>query len=427
MRQIEARSVTSGKLESLVDDRFGPFANFQTFKTLPGWWISSCSIARAPTGNCFGTHAQTAAGASLHKEEALIKALGEAAERFSGLQSVHHDTIFLRRWQDSQYRDVLPCVGRLGNEQDVAEAIDPNSYVSHTTMIEALSNKSVEIPSAIVHLGANIDKEPLVTHPISTGLAFHTNLELALLSGVREVLERDALMICWMYPHLTRRIVAIQDLEHLELGSRLEKCANYEIECTLTHINVDLVVAPIIMCVLKSERFPRFVVGTGSASSIAEACVKSIDEAMSIRLFCEMNQSRSNLLCAHATQPSSLEDHALLYAGRPTPDAFQPFDDAGEVTLANLASEWAQEGAIAQDFVEAALRLHPLGLTVLWKEITAKEVCHIGRAIRIVIPQALPLSQTHAVRWLGTPRLQILAKNYLAEGREPRALSHPFS
>src|SRR5690606_18170007 len=79
-------------------------------------------------------------------------------------------------------------------------------------------------------------------------------------------------------------------------------------------------------------------------------------------------------------------------------------------------------------FAELAQRLHDQGLTVLWADVTAPEVACFGRTVRVVVPEAVPLSQAHVARWLACPRL--LAAAGLETGASSAAFNpypHPFA
>lgn len=61
------------------------------------------------------------------------------------------------------------------------------------------------------------------------------------------------------------------------------------------------------------------------------------------------------------------------------------------------------------------------GGTVYYKDLTLPEVRHYGHAVKVYVPEFIPLSQSMRVRWLGS-----LEK----EGVESRSINpypHPFS
>ena len=63
-------------------------------------------------------------------------------------------------------------------------------------------------------------------------------------------------------------------------------------------------------------------------------------------------------------------------------------------------------------------------LTVLWTELQCDPVQSIGYVVRVIVPEMMPLSQAHSVRWLATPRLLEYAG--LRKDQARPAMFNPF-
>jgi ribosomal protein S12 methylthiotransferase accessory factor len=89
--------------------------------------------------------------------------------------------------------------------------------------------------------------------------------------------------------------------------------------------------------------------------------------------------------------------------------------------------DWWHEPSNLDELISLANRLLTMGLTVLWRDITATEAISLGKVVRVVVPEMLPLSQDHNARWLGTPRL---ARRWSAEQSGEMNINpfpHPFA
>ncbi|MGN6757383.1 MAG: YcaO-like family protein, partial [Thermomicrobiales bacterium] len=66
------------------------------------------------------------------------------------------------------------------------------------------------------------------------------------------------------------------------------------------------------------------------------------------------------------------------------------------------------------------------GLTVLWADLTLPEAAPFGHVVKVIIPELMPLSEDHAARWLGTPRLLARAGLAAASAAHFNPYPHPF-
>jgi hypothetical protein len=68
-----------------------------------------------------------------------------------------------------------------------------------------------------------------------------------------------------------------------------------------------------------------------------------------------------------------------------------------------------------------------MGLNVLWTDITAPEATGLGHVIKVIVPEMVPLTQDHNVRWLGTPRLLGASGLKQATTAAFNPFPHPFA
>src|SRR5207249_499740 len=135
-----------------------------------------------------------AAGSSIIADVALQRALGEAAERYSALNAELYSDTFPLTFAEGAISDRLPRCDPRENCSSFFKHPDPDIPITHIMVRDLVNDRDVPLPAGYVLLGFTPQPpEPLPTLPISTGLAFHTDLHSAIWSGLCEVAERDAM------------------------------------------------------------------------------------------------------------------------------------------------------------------------------------------------------------------------------------------
>ena len=76
---------------------------------------------------------------------------------------------------------------------------------------------------------------------------------------------------------------------------------------------------------------------------------------------------------------------------------------------------------------EIAKRLESIGLHPLWADLTAEDVRPLGWVVRVVVPEMVPLSPTHATRWLGCRRLNDALGVAKPSISDFNPIPHPFA
>lgn len=411
-----------------ADDRFGPLGRLRRLRLGapdPPWWYCGADLARAPVGNWFSPEPVASAGASLDPDEALWRALGEGVERYCALNAVvSGEPVTLReagladRWPVCAPDE--PCPPSL-------RALPIDTPLTHVSARRLADDREALVPAGIAHLNfQSAPTEPPVAVPISTGLAFGRDLPGALWRGLCEVAERDAIAGMWWTGAPLPEIAA--DARHVPdaVAERLELVAAAGLRVRLFDMSTDFRV-PAVFCVVTAERYPFLVVGAGCHADPAAACAKALDETVALR--CALRGRRDGPAPASPAEVRQLIDHALYYAGQ-----------AGHPAFAFLLGRRGPRRSFAefagQDWWTAPADLPALsrfaaarerdGFTALWLDLTAPEAAGLGRVVKVIVPEMVPLSPDHAIRWLGTPRL--LARAGLAEASAARFNPdpHPF-
>jgi hypothetical protein len=119
----------------------------------------------------------------------------------------------------------------------------------------------------------------------------------------------------------------------------------------------------------------------------------------------------------------------MLYASWPESPALDfLLNTREEISLSELGDcEWQREPFDMEGMHTLAQELAGHGLTVLWQDQTVPEIQDIGYVVKVFVPEFIPLSQDHRVRWLGSPRMQEMARQKKMPLHTYNHFPHPFS
>lgn len=413
-----------------IDARFGPVTSLRGRRMNapePAYWLFGADLARTPVGSWFSAVGQTgAAGTSVDADEALVRCLGELAERYSALTAPIDGT---RRPVDPDLMALLP---RCADDEDCPPSLrgrPPDVPVTHAPMTRLTDGAGIDVPAGYAHLAFQAVDEPVVATPISTGLAFDPAVHTAVWRGLCEVAERDAMMLTWWLRRAAPEIDVQSDSAAVptRLVDRLDRLAAVRLRARFFDITTDFGV-PTVFCVLDGDEFPRRIVGACCRTDLGTACAKALDEAVAVRQAVRGPEAFDVVSHTDFAWITELEHHAKLYAHGHLPEAFDFLLARGEnpVPFAEIAKRHtsAQPDSWA-DLVSVAGDLHAAGLTVLWTDVTAPELDGVGRVVKVVVPEMVPLSQWHRARWLATPRLTQGGGGSTAAAFNP--YPHPFA
>ena len=389
------------KAERAVDDRVGlvrqvgeqesfplPYYLAQTADT------SSFSAVRA---------AEFAAGADVDWDRAYMKALGEALERYSaGVYDVEE----FRRATAADLDGTVPAARFVRPDGYAAEDADAPRY--WTVASDLQTGSGVWLPAELVQYPP---PEERVRPAITTGLGLGNSTIEAVLSGLYEVIERDATMLAW-YSSFDPLGLSVDDETIDELAKR---ASAEDLEVTLSLVTQDVDVPVVVAAVHREDgAWPRFAMGSGCHLDPLVAARSAAAEAL--QNWVELDGMGRE---AAAEQGGAIGEYADF------PEAAREFTGF-EATVS--ADHVAGDGA-ADRTGDAALstvvgRVAAAGLDVYAARVTPRDVEALGfEAVRVVSPTAQPL-------FTGEPyfgdRLGNVAASMGFEARPERDAYHPF-
>jgi ribosomal protein S12 methylthiotransferase accessory factor len=338
--------------------------------------------------------AREAAGVATDWNAAFMKALGESLERYAA--GVYHAETFTR-----------------GSPEAVDSAVDPADFVCetepegesiHWVPGEHLSTgEHVQLPAEFVHYPP---PEKRFRPAITTGLGLGNSSVEAVLSGLYEVIERDASMLSW-HSSFDPLALAIDDDGYERLVTR---AASEGLSVTPLLVTMDVDV-PVVAVAVHRDEWPKFAVGSSADLDVVAAAKSGLSEAL------------QNWMELRGMGPDDAETAMGAigkYADEPGPA--EAFIDA-ETTIPGT-SAGPEELPPGEEELETVLdRLDEADLTAYAARTTTRDVEQLGfETVRVVVPTAQPMT-------FGEPYFGERAESVpesLGFAPEPDREHHPF-
>jgi ribosomal protein S12 methylthiotransferase accessory factor len=409
------------RAHALVDERFGVVRQIVVHDVGPSdppLFFSTAQLAS--TGPFSDAIASTLnGGAGISRAVAMMGALGEAIERYSigmyreaetirapfrEVEPIAIDPLRLIFFADAQYEwPQFPYV-----------RFDPASPLSWVAGVSLMDGGERLVPAARVYTPYRAPRaEERLLQSTSTGAACHVDRDRALLSGLYECIERDAVMIAWLN-RLPLSGIDPWAIENAELASALECCARVGCSVRMFDATTDIGI-PTVLCVLLNPpgTVPSLAIGAATRSTTGAAAAKALVESAHT-LFWVHTRCREAGLRRFRPDYSdvvSLDMHSLLYGDprmrekmtfllRDAPGSAGP---AAEVAAARPPS--SSDDAVGE-LHRCLLVLRRLGLEAVVVDVTPADIADLGFVVvRIVVADLHPLWGGHHVRCLGGNRV----------------------
>jgi ribosomal protein S12 methylthiotransferase accessory factor len=360
----------------------------------------------------------TAGGSGLFKEEAELKAICEAIERYCNYacptERLIYDTA-LNLGKEALDLDKLPRLSateleRLGVERQLQTKSVPRYWVRG---ISLHSRQPTWIPASLVYLGLGNEyaaAEATVTPFISTGTALGSSLEHALVSGLCEVIERDAFTISWLNRlPLPRLELPSLDKLPFELAERLRRVQAWGIETYFFDATLDLGIPTVIALQVTPDGRIACVTASATGFEPLRLMAKCLDECSAVRMSLTVVTKLRPKRREDFSRGASLEDSMLFYADA---EAISYFDylTRNNTTPPRQLSDFGfpnnTEDAYSDKLNLLLSRFHQAGLEAFAVDITVPEVRPTGFwAVKTIVPGMHPLGVQLSMRFLDNPRL----------------------
>ncbi len=302
LEELKTYSALSDKQQASVIRPFGKDYDFFISYSKPTEFVEK-------------THAIYGSGVSTDVSEAKKKSAYEAEERnrlfcydLNAQPFVSYDEILDKSLDPTLF---IP----LGEENRRFKgfnyrAFDHSKKLHWTKAINITNSEEVFIPSFSVYAKYFYAlPEEQFYHHTSTGSAIHNTKERAILNGIFEIVERDALMNRWyaQMPPCQINIGSIDDPRFEEIKKII---ASLDCELKVNLLTLDIPVFVASASLISKEKAPFFALGCSASENVIDSIVKSAYEALQIRFL----QSK-NIGCGllSRSEVKSLADHALYH------------------------------------------------------------------------------------------------------------------
>lgn len=389
------------KADRAVDDRLGVVRQVGEQESFPLPYY----LAQTADTTSFSAvrAAEFAAGADTDWNRAYMKALGEALERYSaGVYS-------LTEFRQSTAADLDGSVpaDRFVRPDSYADADDADEPRYWTMASNLQTGSGVWLPAELVQYPP---PEERIRPAITTGLGLGNSTIEAVLSGVYEVIERDATMLGW-YSSFDPLGLSVDD----EAIRELEKRARSEGLTVSTSLVTQDVDVPVVAAAVHREDgdWPKFAMGSGCDLDPVAAARGAVAEAL---------QNWVELRGMGPEQAAEQSGAIGEYADYP--DAAREFTEFEATVAADHVAGEAAERTGNAALTTVIERLANANLDVYAASVTPRDVRTLGfEAVRVVSPRAQPL-------FTGDPffseRLRRVAASMGFEPRPDRDDYHPF-
>ncbi len=274
------------------------------------------------------------------------------------------------------------------------------SFVEGYSLLDA---RRVLLPAQLVYLHQPQPEQPLVGYPTSNGLACGPTLAEAVLNGLLELVERDAMMLAWSN-RLSLPCLSWQEddrIRELDRHAFAPTGLDYSVVDTSVFFGIPATIG--IVHAPAGER-AAFAVGAACAPSIVDAWRTCLAEAFSVhRWLRTVLQADPGL---HVDAPSdvmSLEDH-MLYFETPERAGEAGFLDTSPVQRETHAIE-ELSGTPKEQIVDIVRRLDRQGVSAYAVDVTSPDVEELGlKVARVIAPELLALDVLGVAPYRGGER-----------------------
>ncbi|MFB6094239.1 MAG: YcaO-like family protein [Halanaeroarchaeum sp.] len=350
--------------ERAIDDRVGIVPHVGEHDSFPAPYYLATVADTTAFGD--GDAPDRAAGVAEDWDHAFMKALGEALERYSA--AIYREDDF-ERATVAAVDGISPA--RFVRPTD-APAVEDGDVLPWVEGVDIASGAEVALPAGFVHFPPPDDRG---ARTITTGLGLGNDWAEAVLSGLYEVVERDATMLSW-YSTYEPMTLAVDD----DRFSRLERRARSEGLSVTPLLMTQDVDVPVVATALTREEWPAFAVGSAADLDATAAARDSLAEAI---------QNWMELRDMDREEAAQAEGAIVRYADFPR-EVRDFADAAGTVPAADVGVEEPLSGTAELEVVLD--RVGDVDLDAYAASVTPRDVAELGfEAVRVLVPEAQPL------------------------------------
>lgn len=352
------------RAERTLDDRLGLVADVGEAESYPAPYYLARLCDTASFADA--TAPRQAAGVDAGWDGAFMKALGEGLERYCA--GVWRRSEFSTATADELDGAVAPSA--FVRPDDWGDGAPDETERPWVEGVELVDRTARQVPAELVHYPP---PERTLRPAVTTGLGLGNSTVGAVLSGLYEVVERDAATVAW-YSTFEPLGLTVEDEDYRTLAAR----AGAEgLDATALLLTQDVDV-PVVSVAVERDAWPALALGTAAHLDPTRAARSALAEA--VQNWVELRE---------LDEPGSADGAIANYAEDPGPAA--AFVDPDQsVPAASVGPDAVPSGP---DHLDAVLeRVTDAGLTPCAVRTTTRDVEAVGfEAVRVLVPGAQPL------------------------------------
>lgn len=446
--QESKKNVVLQAMEQIYSSKYG-LANQIT--------VNDCDYAKVKVGSnsyvlgnvipMYRTHVEntnkslaSGGGVSLNKEKSKIKAYGEFIERFCGINYLgdHDKKIIYETYKKlSCSCECLDMTDLIHFENNLYEnskfplvKYTENSILSWVSGKNLTNGKDTWIPAQKAFIGIELLNGELPHIPwISTGLACGSNYINALISGIYEVIERDAFMLTWQLKLFGRRII-VDNMTNSELNSLYEHIITHiagEDKLNIYDISRTEGVYT-ILTFIRNDNPDSFGLITSAASDVnpEKALLKSLEELCLTQEYAYkelIKDTEKKYQTMKKSDVSDLHKHILYYSTGRRSCEFDFIDKSDcFIRLSEMKEYVNGSNDNILDYIINLLKKD--NKTAYSVDLTRKEIKSCGLSVvKAIIVGYNDLEYNHNCRQIKNKRLEYFKNKY---NRSINDTPHPF-
>ena len=353
------------RAEMALDDRVGIVESVGEIESFPApYYLAN---VRATTGFSDADAPAQAAGVHPDWNTAFMKALGEALERYGA--AIYRDEEFQQARPTDVENPITP--DRFVLPEDTDATLD--GPIPWRSGLDLDTGETVSVPAEKAHFPPPTRE---LGPAITTGLGLGSSTVGALLSGLYEVIERDATMLAW-YSTFEPLALTVDDQAFQSLARRAR---SEELTVTPLLVTQDVDVPVISVAVHRDGEWPRFAVGSAAALDPTDAARDALAEALQ-----NWMELRSMGRETASEESGAIGEYASF------PEEAATFVDRGDpIPVDSVGPDDVPEGEGELDMLVE--RVVDAGLSPYGVRLTPRDLETIGfEVVRAVVPEAQPL------------------------------------
>lgn len=346
-------------------------------------------------------------GAGLSREEAMWSTIGEAIERYSAHVYIENEIVEAAAHDVEGGIDFLNDV-ILFSKEDYAKP-DARFHNPDVDLVRGwakaknlLTGEPAHVPASIAYMTYEARSQHEILDQIySTGLASHTSYRAAILSGLCEVIERDAYTSHWLTKTLPLGI-SRSEIEKNLPPLFLKSCDEVGFEFTVAALPTDIGIP--VFVTLASVPGGGIATGAACRAVVGEALTKSVVECCHTFNWC-LDMKRSNVHLEQENEILSFQNHVAWYLDEERTKHYPWHPDYIDA-VHDIPAVW-NEAKFESELEYVVAQIDKAGYRSLYLDLTPEDIRELGFVVtKSFVPGLQPLSAGYEFVHTDTRRLR---------------------